>query len=208
MIFSMFFQTQRSTLGALTLDVLLKEELTLPSEVTQYPVEDGGPEISDHITQGTEKLTISGSVSSANSEALEFARCSSKMVDALETLRTMHKERATITVVTGLGVYEDMGLNGVIIARNSGVEKGGAWLDVDANLIKVNKVSLETADLPPEQVDPVSDGGKTKGKSGSTEKKAGHSTPTEPTKANNGSAASKLHDKLGMGAYTGLTPPT
>ena len=178
MIFSMLFETRRSTLGVVTLDVLVSEDLELPSVVTQYPVEDGGPEISDHITQGNEKLSISGSVSNANVEAFEFGSGGSKIIDVIESFREMHSDRKPIKVVTGIGVYEDMGFNGLNITRGNSNDKGGNWIDIKANLIKVVKVKLEEGDLPPEQ---VAKG--TKGKAGKTEtkySKTGEKPPSNP----------------------------
>ena len=167
MIFSLLYQTKRSTLGLVSLDVLMSEVLDLPSEVTQYPVEDGGPEISDHITQGNEELQINGSVSHNDVEAFEFGTCSHKLIDTIEMFRDMHKARKPITVVTGIMMYEDMGFDGVTITRNNSPDRGGNWLEINAKLRKVIKVKLEQADLPPEQN--VSSG--QKGKAGKTEAK-------------------------------------
>ena len=106
-VFSFFSETSKTTLGYLYLDVLTTETLTLPSEVTKYPVEDGDGDVSDHITMGNEELEIDGLISAATSFGVEFgSKCYSKMIDAIDQLRTMHEERATITVVTGLGQYE------------------------------------------------------------------------------------------------------
>jgi hypothetical protein len=188
-LFTMLFETQRSTLGLVTLDVLAKEDLELPSEVTQYPVEDGGQDISDHITQGTESLSITGSVSSANMEAFELTGCSAKLLDIVETFRDMHADRQPVTVVTSLGVYEDMGFNGVTLSRSNAADKGGNWLEINAKLIQVIKVALEEGELPPDKVDPA-DGdkeGATKNKAGKTEAKSNKTAKKaaeEPSKAN------------------------
>jgi hypothetical protein len=195
MIFSMFYQTQRSTLGTLTIDVLLKEALELPSEATKYPVEDGGPDITDHITQSNERLDISGSVSSASDMmSMEFGGgCYSKLIDAVETLREMHDAREPITVVTGLGVYEDMAFTGMTVTRNSGNEKGGAWLDIDATLMKIRFVSLKEADLPPEQAS-------AKGRTGQTEKRGGASGSQNKAPENPNGPPSVLSSLTGIGA--------
>lgn len=173
MIFSLLFMTRRSTLGLISLDVLVSETLDLPSKVTQYPVEDGGPDISDHITQGTEELAINGMISHGGIDAFEFGICTHKLIDAIETFRDMHTSRQTITVVTGLMVYEDMGFDGVTITRNNSNDRGGNWLEISAKLKKVIKVTLQEGELPPDQVD-ATDGdpeGSTKGKTGKTEGK-------------------------------------
>ncbi len=195
----MFYGTQRSTLGALTLDVMLREHIGLPSEVTKYPVEDGGPDVSDHITQGNETLEINGSVSATSMQAFEFSSGPSKLIDAVATLREMHAERQSIKVVTGLGVYEDMAFTGLNITRASD-EKGGWWIDIEAELIKIVKVKLEEGELPPEQVAPA-----TKGKTGKTEKKGGsgegpNSTP--PQDAKRKSTFKSVKDKGISKSYT------
>jgi hypothetical protein len=200
MLFSMLFETRRSTLGLVTLDVLMTEELELPSEVTQYPVEDGGQDISDHITQGTEALSITGSVSAADMEAFELGSCTSKLIDVVETFRDMHFDRQPVTIVTGIGVYEDMGFNGVTISRSNAADKGGNWLEISAKFIQVIKVELEEGELPPDKVDPVDNDGKTKGKAGGTEKKTTRTgTQTKPPgDAQQKGAALSLAEKAGI----------
>lgn len=174
-IFSMFFGNTRSKVGYLELDVLVTENLSLPSDVTKYPIEDGS-EISDHITQGSEELNITGSISGSTSFGLSYfgdptklGSCRSKIIDAVDTLRKMHKERKVIKVVTGLGKYEDMAFTALSLNRGSG-DKGGNWIDINASLRKIKKVKLKTADLPAEQAK-----GDAKGKTGKTESKTGKS---------------------------------
>jgi len=172
--FSMFFAgNTKSTIGVISLDVLVTENLSLPSDVTKYPVEDGGEEISDHITQGNEELTITGSVSSTSGDifSFEFGPCTAKLINAISQLRSMHKDRKPITVVTGLGKYEDMAFTSLSINRGSG-NKGGAWIDINASLRHIKKVSLKKADLPEDKA-AASPG--PKGKTGTTEKKTGQS---------------------------------
>lgn len=197
----MFFGNTQSTLGFLTLDVLVTENINLPSEVTKYPVEDGGPDVSDHITQGNEELTITGSVSSAEAWSFSFDTvCHSKMIKAVDTLRRLHSDRKVIKVVTGLGVYEDMGLYGLTINRQSG-DKGGNWLDINAQLRKIRKVQLKKADLPAEQ----NAGDQAKGKTGTTEKKAGSAGNSSPSKVPEG-ASIGLHVGVGTGTQGPLSP--
>lgn len=174
-IFSMFYGNARSQLGYLELDVLVTENLSLPSDVTKYPIEDGS-EISDHITEGSEELNITGSISGSTSFGLDFfggfnsfGICKSKIIDAVDTLRKMHTERKLIKVVTGLGTYEDMGFTALSFNRQSG-DKGGNWIDINASLRKVKKVKLKETELPPEQAT-----GSAKGRTGKTESKGGKS---------------------------------
>lgn len=169
-IYSFFYQNQMSQLGVLFLDVLTQESLSLPSEATKYPVEDGSEEISDHITRGNEELTINGSVSAATSFGMEFGSlCYSKMIDAIDQLRSMHKERKPVTIQTGLGKYEDMAFTSLSIQRQAG-DKGGQWLDINATLRKIKKVALKETELPPDKASTTSGA---KGKTGKTERRGG-----------------------------------
>lgn len=186
-LFSLFFQTSQSQLGALFLDVLVTEQLNLPSKVTAYPIESGDGEISDHITKMQEELTISGSISASRSEfsiqnalqggsfGVEFGpQCYSKLIDAIDQLRTMHKDRKPITVVTGLGKYEDMAFTTLTIDRSNSPDSGGQWLKINTTLRQIKKVTLKSADLPPEKA--TGGNGSAKGKSGTTEKKTNNTT--------------------------------
>lgn len=207
MNFSMFFQTQQSQIGYLSLDVLVSENITLPSKVTEYPVEDGNEDISDHITAGNEEITINGAISASSSFGMEFgSRCYSKLIDAIDQLRKMHKERKTFTVVTGLGKYEDMAFTNLTIDRNNSPTLGGQWLTINASLRKIRKVSLKQADLPPDNASTTSGA---KGKTGATAKKAGQSgkasyDPNSTPLANVFDAAGA---KQGTGYGQFYTPP-
>src|SRR4029079_3138122 len=144
MNFSMFFAIGQSKLGYLSLDVLVSESLSLPSKVTEYTVEDGNEDISDHITAGNEELTISGSIASGSAFGIEFGSlCYSKMIDAIDQLRKMHKERKVITIQTGLGKYNDMAFTSLTIERSNSPNLGGQWLNINATLRKIRKVALK-----------------------------------------------------------------
>ena len=181
--------TQRSTVGFLTLDVLVTENITLPNEVTKYPVEDGGENISDHITMGNEELNITGSITATESFAFEFSGlCYSKLIDTVGTLRQMHSDRKTIKVVTGLGVYEDMAFTNLTINRTNS-QGGGQWLEINASLRKIRKVALKETELPP---DKAADDGK--GKTGQTERRTGQSGNASTPPANNKTVMKSLKD--------------
>lgn len=194
---SIFSEDKSKTyLGYLYLDVLTTETLTLPSEVTKYPVEDGGNEISDHITCGNEEIEISGLISAATSFGVEFgSKCYSKMIDAVDQLRTMHTDRATVTVVTGLGQYDDFAFTSLVITR-SATDKGGQWLDIKANLRQIKKVALKKTDLPADSKTDKS--ASASGKTGGTESRSGKSgeSSTPPT---DGGRESVLHSTKAAG---------
>jgi len=153
----------QTKLGLLSLDALVSENLKLPSDVTKYPVEDGSEEISDHITQSNEELSITGNVSASAILSLEFGSdCKTRLIDAVTQLRSMHKDRKPVTVVTGLGQYKDMAFTSMSVTRSNG-KNGGHWIDINADLRHIKKVSLKQAQLPPDKA-----AAPAKGKTGDT----------------------------------------
>lgn len=179
MITSIIGNISKSELGALELDLLTSEEIDLEGEVTRYPVEDGTI-ISDHIFQGVEIVRISGVVSEGSVTTFAFSSAlGTKIADAIEVLKSMHKERALVTVSTGKMVYTDMAFTSLNATRSADGE-GGNWLNIRADLMKVNKVTLRTADVP--AAAPAS------GRAGQTQTPAGRSSPTSTPTAENPAA--------------------
>lgn len=171
------FQTQaHSYISYLMLDVLVTENLSLPSDVTKYPIEDGSGDLTDHITAHNEEIKISGMISAVTSFGIEFGPlCYSKMIDAVDQMRRMHSARQIVTVITGLGKYENMAFTDMTIDRSNSATTGGQWLTINVGLRKIIKVTLQTASLPP---DNAASG--VKGKTGTTETKVSKADTTTP----------------------------
>lgn len=150
----------RTKIGALSLDLLVSEELTLEGGVTKYPVESGSI-ISDHIVEGETSLRISGEISSAEGYYMRSMKVT--MIDALEMLEAMHRDRAEITIVTGLRQYEHMGMERLNAVRSNDAEGGGNWLRIGAEFTKIRKVSSRTAEISEQKTS-----GATKGRAGAT----------------------------------------
>ena len=207
-LLSMFFHIGQSKLGYLSLDILVSENLDLPSEVTKYPVEDGDEDVTDHITAGNEELSINGAIAAGSAFGIEFGiLCYSKLIDAVDQLRKMHKERKTFTVVTGLGKYEEMAFTKLSIDRSNNPQTGGQWLTINATLRKIRKVSLKQADLPPDQVSGDGSGGSSdaSGKAGGTDKKSTPLSydPSASMGANGGDAIIKKGGPSVFGPFKG-----
>lgn len=170
---------RRTKLGVLLMDVLHSEKIDFNSEVTLYPVEDGTT-ISDHITEGPERLSISGVIATADvsdgstvSAAFGYALDNSaKLIDVIEALRAMHKNREMITVSTGQLLHENMGFASLSAERTSD-GGGGNWLSIRAELIKIRKVKLRSVDVPA----PETTAAPASGRAGETNKPAGASKP-------------------------------
>lgn len=174
---------RRTKLGVLLLDVLISEEVSFESQVTMYPVEDG-TEISDHITEGSKRIRLSGMIATADASGgwgflaglgvgAEYRANNpqeAKLIDVIEALERMHKSREVVTISTGQMVYENMAFTNMTASRAS---QGGTgnWLNINAELVRVRKVKLKTADVPPPEN--VSNANGAAGRSGETNKPAG-----------------------------------
>lgn len=188
---------RRTFFGAIFLDVLLTEEIDFSSEVTKYPTENGVM-ISDHITQGVETIKISGMISTAdvvggfsNAAAFGFGVDNSpKLIDVIEGLRQIHEARDLVTVSTGQMIYDQMGFTS-LTARRSSNGDGGNWLEVNAELTKIRKVNLKTADVPAPEVAAAP----ATGRAGRTATPAGRSTPASTqTSGTSASYAAQIND--------------
>lgn len=177
----------RTVIGAVLLDCLLTEEITYESQVTLYPVETG-VEISDHITQGSKRIRISGVVSTADvSGGFGFSSLfgpvvdnSAKLIDVVEAIEKMHEDRQIVSVFTAQLAYDDMAFTNLNISRSAD-GYGGNWASIKAELIKIRKVSLKTADVPA----PETTAEPATGRAGETNKKAGKSSANAASKSTN-----------------------
>jgi hypothetical protein len=192
----------KSQLGFLSLDILVTENLKLPSEVTKYPVEDGSEEISDHITQNNEELSITGRIANTEILSFQFGPGITKLVDAVGQLRSMHKARQPVKVVTGLGTYTDMAFTNLAINRSNGTD-GGYWLDINAELRKLKKVAIKTTELPPDKASDTDGANK---KTGVTEKK-GDTSGNWDTAPKDQSMLKGLQNQINTNKPFGLTIP-
>lgn len=170
------YSDRRTKMGTLVLDVLTSEEIEFPAEVTLYPTEDGA-QISDHITQGPERVRISGLVSTADVVAFAYFRDgggqgATKLVEATDLLREMHQARALVSISTGQLLHSDMGIAGMTARRSAGGD-GGNWLEIQAEFVKIRRVRLKQAEAP--AAGSAGDGG-AKGRTGKTAAKAGKAT--------------------------------
>lgn len=162
---------KRTTIGILELDALLTENTSLRSQITEYPVEDGSV-ISDHITQEAEILSIDGVITGAGT-LFNIAAGKAKLIAAKETLRQLHQDRTLLTITTGIDIYTDFAIESCEINRTA---DGGEKLDVSLTLKKIKKVTLRTADIPPEKTS-----GSATSKAGKTKTNAGKTTGNKPS---------------------------
>lgn len=168
----LFGSKRGAIIGTLRLDMTVDENHQLENQVTEYPIEEGG-NISDHIRQLPDKLTLNGLVTNtpinltqqSNAEIitnaqgkfevrnLERAIVNNRVISAFEQLLTMSGRKVNgetidpqiIKVVTGLRVYTNMAIQTISVPRS---KITGLALRFNITLINVIKVDSETIAIP------------------------------------------------------------
>ncbi|QLB23313.1 phage baseplate protein [Phocoenobacter skyensis] len=165
-----FSPRQKTTIGSLTLDALLTEINTYNSDVTEYTVEEGAP-ITDNIGQKSRTLSIKGVVTGAGVSLFEGGG-KVKMIAAKEVIKQIHEQQLPVTIVTGMEIYRNFGMETCTVTRSDSLEK----LNIEATFKKIKLATPKETDLPPEKVrkKPSKAGGKSaQGKAGKTKQNAG-----------------------------------
>lgn len=198
-LLDLVFGTGQSEIGAIPLDCLLTESTSMDSLVTDYAVEEGAP-ITDHIERQPEVLNISGTITAAGI-VLFSAGGKSKLIAAKDQFRALHEASETVLVITGMDMYESMAIQALSISRdNSGVK-----YNVEATLKHIRTVTLQKADIPPEQVqqatndqgEPLGKGTGAQGKAGTTVDGGKVDTTTKPTSELTSDLQKKLNALMG-----------
>lgn len=104
----------KGRVGVVELDVTLTENHTFNSRATNFPVETGG-DVTDHIINDPDVLTLSGIVSDTPLNIFSFF---TRSIDAFNRLVDLHERRVPVTVVTGLKVYQNMVMTTLDVPRN------------------------------------------------------------------------------------------
>lgn len=104
----------KGRVGVVELDVTISENHTFNSRATNFPVETGG-DVTDHIINDPDILTLSGLVSDTPLNIFSFF---TRSIDAFNRLVDLHERRVPVTVVTGLKVYQNMVMTTLDVPRN------------------------------------------------------------------------------------------
>jgi hypothetical protein len=141
-------------IGMVKLSLSLSEQHSFASKVTQFPVEDGS-QMSDHIINQPDKLTIQGFVTNSPISTLDTSGPGNGE-SAFEALERIHRTREPVRVFTTLKEYEDMAMESFNVPKNATT---GETLRFTAVFIKIRKVTsgiVEVADLKADVADTAS----------------------------------------------------
>ena len=187
----------QSAIGALTLDVLTEEEISLPSLATEYPVETGGT-ITDDLIPQSRRLRISGSIATGSTMLFGLILGSQptgkgKLQDAKAVMESIWDARTPVTIVTGLDVYANFAMTECSMKRSA--NGASTFLDIQASFIEIRTVSTQTTTVA---ADPV-----TQQKASPSKVKAGQVTgqsvdPASTTGVKSSSILSSAAKSLGI----------
>ena len=109
---------RQSSIGDLKLDVLIEEEHSMESEITDHPVEAGAV-IHDHVTNQPRRLKMTGFVSDAPLKDADAPLGAVPSASAYQTLEQLWIARTPFVAVTTLRQYDDMIVETLKVPRNS-----------------------------------------------------------------------------------------
>lgn len=144
-------------LGTVELDATVSETHSAASDVTQHPVE-AGANVVDHVrpkprTLVLEAIVTDTPVPNAAAPQGEWRAQPGRAAAAWETLMRLREARQPLTVVSLLGVYENMVIQDLTVPRTTqtGGDIGapaGSALHFTATLLQVRVVSSQYELLP------------------------------------------------------------
>lgn len=115
------------------MDLAVSEEHAFPSEISSHPVEQG-PDISDHIRNLPEEITLEsivsdtpiGEVAADPSRQAAGPDAPLPSADAFQKLVEIRAARQPVTVETSLGTFENMGLENLDVPKDA-AKAGGLF---------------------------------------------------------------------------------
>jgi hypothetical protein len=121
----LFSMGMPKSIGAILIDAFSIEDHHSAVIVTDYPVEDGST-ISDNAIEQPDDLTITGICGTAS--LLNPVSMISRALDADQALYNLKHNRDTITILSGLRVYQNMIITDYRVRRDK--DSGGALVFV------------------------------------------------------------------------------
>ena len=129
--------------GSVQLDLLLSEQHSLGSTVSEFPVEDGSV-LSDHIQLNLRVGKLKGLVSNYSMQDEGGDGVTNRAMNAWSLFKALWARRETATIVTSLELYEDVVVTNVSTERSSGT---GDALEFDVSFQEFKQPRLQEASL-------------------------------------------------------------
>jgi len=160
-----FGEKTRAQIGLVTFDASVSEQHTKTAEVTSYPVEDG-VDITDHIRRQPEEVAINGIVSNTPicylASLLAPSPLKNDLTSASERAELAYSEMQRVmdsgelvSVVTSLRDYDNMAIISLSVTRDAA---NGNVLNANVTMREVILAITQTAEAPPDPVEPARKG--------------------------------------------------
>lgn len=131
--------TRKGSIGSLIVEATLSENHEASSKVTLFPIENGF-EISDHIINEPQRVTIEGFISDTPLDGFN----GNNAQNAFDTLYEMRDNKELISVITGFKVYENMAITNISVPRDTSTGKA---IRFSVELVEVVKVGSSSLDI-------------------------------------------------------------
>lgn len=157
--------TNPAKIGDLEVDVVISKEVTLDSQVSEYPVEDGFP-VADHVTR--KPMTLSMEVICTPTPVSWFESLGTnqnRLGEVTSALLKIYNEAEPITVTTVDAIYKEMVMTHVPLPRRV---EDGMCLRMQVDFVHVRRVKPKT-----EEVSEGQTSSEAEGKAGESEKDGG-----------------------------------
>lgn len=157
---------------ALEVDVLIDREITLNTDVSEYPVEDGFP-VADHVTR--KPLTLSMTCVFTPTPVTYAGRGrhggSGRLAEVARALQEIYKKGEPITVTLPDAIYPNMVMTHAPLPRTV---SDGICYRMQLDFVQVRIVKQKTADMSEDSTDTDA-----QGMAGESEKDAGAASQEE-----------------------------
>lgn len=142
---TLFFKSNRVYgVGGITFDLILSENHSFGSTVTQFKIEDGS-NISDHLQKETRSGSITGLIT--NFSITDGLILSNKAQDVYEKLKELHNKQELVSIVSVMEVYNNVAVTSVTVPRDSAtgeaIEVGLSFQEVQ--VVKLLEIQIEAA---------------------------------------------------------------
>lgn len=139
-------------IGSIVLDATVEERHEYSATVTDHPIEAGGF-VTDHVYENPRILSVTGEITDSPVTLFSVLNgVSNRRIEAKDQLLELYHARERVTLVTGLEIYTDMVMEGLVFPRD---QRTGRRLQFNATFKQTNFVESEIVGVAAEKAAPT-----------------------------------------------------
>jgi hypothetical protein len=149
---SIFFSdlTNPTKIGSIEVDILVEQEYSLESDVTEHPVEDGFP-VADHVIRKPVKVSMVVGITQSPVTWLDrLGQSTDKVSNALTAFEQIYKNAQPITIITPSNAWENMVMTSARFPRTA---ENKNLIRIPCEFTQIRRVKVKTTDIPQNIVD-------------------------------------------------------